>query len=328
MLLKGQRPLAMRRLASASIARSAAAALPPPAAYSASAAGVPSRGAARSRRPTARATPAAADGDAALPDDAWSRFLSSLHARGYFAAAAEASEETEAAAASGLIRRFGDAGAHKRAVLAFARERDGQLPALPAASLRALAAAPLPQAALDGTFGGRKAVNAALRLRAALGIAPAEVGAGCEVVRSSHTAQGEATLQDAARLLLSYATARLPPLLRPPPAACAELLDALMALPKDGPATASTGTPMRVTVPPASKPAAAKPPRVLFSRTQAAAAGGATPAAETRQRLARPGATPDALRQLPESLPPLARPRAAAPPPRPPVPDIWAGLER
>jgi len=262
--------------------------------------------------------PAAVDGDSAVPDDAWSRFLSTLHARGYFPAAAEAGEETEAAAASGLIRRFGDAGAHKRAVLAFARERDRQLPALPAASLRALAAAPLPQAALDGTFGGRKAVNAALRLRAALGINPAEVGAGCEVVRSSHTAQGEATLQDAARLLLSYATARLPPLLRPPPAACTELLDVLLTLPEDGQVdgTSSVVTPptFRVTLPAATPN---KPPRVLFSRAQ-------------KQGVKQPGGSPpggaagiSTLRRLPEAVPAEGRPRQQKA-----APDMWAGLER
>ena len=230
-------------------------------------------GAPACRSPTALASPpqrrfaslaaaaAVLDGDADAPlaaevpaGSSWVRFLSYLHAKGYFAAQAgeshvEAGGETVAPAAAaaaefstnakGLVTRFGSPGDHKRAVFAYARERERSLAALPAGPLRALAATPVPQAALDGVFGGRKTTNAVKRLRVALRVGQRDVAPGCAVERTPHAAQGEAALPDAVRLLLTFATTRLPPDAAPPQAAVDALLHALTTMPPDASAPAA-----------------------------------------------------------------------------------------
>lgn len=171
--------------------------------------------------PRALAAPVDVEEAAAAPapppplpvESAWRDFLEHLFARGYFALASAEEEEGGSAQAgaplssSGLVRRFGSAGDHKRAVLAWSREREALLRLLPAASLRDLATAPLPAAVLDSTFGGRKTLNALLRLRDELRVAPTEVGPGCaSASRTKAAAQGRATLADALRLVLAVCT--------------------------------------------------------------------------------------------------------------------------
>jgi hypothetical protein len=189
---------------------------------------------------------APADADALPTGNTWSRFLAHLHAGGYFAAEAGAGEDgavsSSAAAAAaakpapnakGLVPRYGSPGDHKRAVLAYARERERALRALPSRALRALAAAAVPQEALDGIFGGRKTINAVKRLRVALALTARDVAPGCAAARNANLAQGDASLPDAARLLLTFATTRMPAGAAPADGALDELLEALMTMPRD-----------------------------------------------------------------------------------------------
>ena len=201
-----------------------------------------SSAAAAALAPAPRPAPGPSIGAAA----AWLSFLEHLHAGGYFAAPSGAQEASDgadggaAAAAPGLVPRFGSAGDHKRAVLAHAREREGALRSLPASALRALAAAELPQAVLDAPFGGRKTVNAVKRLRAALQVATPK---GCACARHGHPAQGDAALPDAVRLLLCWATTALPPHVVPPAVAMEALLAALTVTPA-GAGGAAQGGPL------------------------------------------------------------------------------------
>lgn len=165
--------------------------------------------------------------------DAWVSFLEALHANGYFAAAAQSGEESAesevtSVSSKGLVRSFGSPGDHKRAVLAHARARDSLLHLLPGRELEALVECPVPTEIVDSTFGGRKAVNAVKRLRTHLGIAtPKE----CAIARHGHPAQGEASLQDAARLVLCWCTTPLPRHVATP----SQAIDALLAALKDMP---------------------------------------------------------------------------------------------
>jgi len=163
----------------------------------------------------------------------WLRFLERLHSQGYFsggegAAAEQPAAGEVAASATGLVRRFGSAGDHKRAVLAFARAREGALLQLPQQPLHALVQTPLPAPVLDSIFGGRKAVNAVKRLRATLGVA---ASGACAAERTPHAAQGDAGVSDAARLALIWNTTVLPDGGCPPADALAAVLRALAELP-------------------------------------------------------------------------------------------------
>jgi hypothetical protein len=195
---------------------SSAAAAPPP----------PLAAAARTR-----VIAAASDSDGGT--DAWLSFLTALHANGYFAAAAspeeEAAERPVSAPDSKARWPFGSPGDHKRAVLAHARARDSLLHLLPVRELEVLVECPVPTEIVDSTFGGRKAVNAVKRLRTHLGIAtPKE----CAIARHGHPAQGEASLQDAARLVLCWCTTPLPRHVTAPNQA----IQALLLVMKDMPA--------------------------------------------------------------------------------------------
>jgi hypothetical protein len=180
--------------------------------------------------PRGRHTAAASDSDS--DSSAWRSFLEALHKNGYFAAAAAEDEGSSVAfevSAKGLIHSFGSPGDHKRAVLAHARARDSQLHLLPVTELETLASAVVPQLIVDSTFGGRKAVNAVKRLRSHLQLPTPQ---NCAVARHGHPAQGEASLQDAARLILCWMTT---PATAPPPT-LSSAVDVLLGVLKDMPA--------------------------------------------------------------------------------------------
>jgi hypothetical protein len=182
--------------------------------------------------PRGRHTSAASASDSDSDSSAWRSFLEALHKNGYFAAAAAEDEGSSAAfevSAKGLIHNFGSPGDHKRAVLAHARARDSQLHLLPVTELETLASAVVPQLIVDSTFGGRKAVNAVKRLRSHLQLPTPQ---NCAVARHGHPAQGEASLQDAARLILCWMTT--PATAPPPPLLSA--VDVLLGVLKDMPA--------------------------------------------------------------------------------------------
>jgi len=182
--------------------------------------------------PRGRHNAAASDSDSDSDSSAWRSFLEALHKNGYFAAAAAEDEGSSAAfevSAKGLIHSFGSPGDHKRAVLAHARARDSQLHLLPVTELETLASAVVPQLIVDSTFGGRKAVNAVKRLRSHLQLPTPQ---NCAVARHGHPAQGEASLQDAARLILCWMTT---PATAPPPS-LSSAVDVLLGVLKDMPA--------------------------------------------------------------------------------------------
>ena len=181
-----------------------------------------------------RVITAASDSDGGT--DAWLSFLTTLHANGYFAGAASPEEEAVESAVSSLDSKarwpFGSPGDHKRAVLAHARARDSLLHLLPVRELEELVECPVPTEIVDSTFGGRKAVNAVKRLRTHLGIAtPKE----CAIARHGHPAQGEASLQDAARLVLCWCTTPLPRHVTTPQQAIQALLLVLKDMPAGEP---------------------------------------------------------------------------------------------
>ena len=175
----------------------------------------------------------------------WTSFLEHLHDHGYFSAQPEAADEEPAPAAAGsrFVRAFGSPGDHKRACLEFSRERESALLRLPQLPLRSLVASPVPQEALDSTFGGRKLVNASKRLRATLAVQPAS--RDCAVERYPHAAQGDASLSDAVRLMLCWATTSGVA----PPSGLDELFTALTKLPAPPPGlrTLAEGEPSRLT---------------------------------------------------------------------------------